>query len=127
MWKKIAGGFLLVIGLVTSGFVIEDRYNNQNHHDKDIVTERSLTNKDLEKLETAVVMNLKQMNTEQTAQRKQTDTRYYLDQLDYFNRQIRDTERRLRSNRNDQNAKDDFNYYTNEKNKVRQKLEALTR
>ena len=118
MWKKIAGGFLLVIGLVTSGFVIEDRYNNQNHHDKDIVTERSLTNKDLEKLETAVVMNLKQMNTEQTAQRKQTDTRYYLDQLDYFNRQIRDTERRLRSNRNDQNAKDDFNYYTNEKNKL---------
>jgi hypothetical protein len=127
MWKKIAGGFLLVIGLVTSGFVIEDRYNNQNHHDKDIKTERSLTNKDLEKLETAVVMNLKQMNTEQSAQRKQTDTRYYLDQLDYFNRQIRDAERRLRSNRNDQNARDDFNYYTNEKNKVRQKLEALTR
>jgi hypothetical protein len=116
-----------VLALVTSGFVIEDRYNNQKHHDKDLKTERSLTDKDLEGLENQVVMNLKQFGVEQKAQRKQNDTRYYLDQLDTFNRQIRDSERRLRANPNDQNAKDDLNYFTNERNKVRQKLDVLTR
>jgi hypothetical protein len=130
MWKKVSiigGAFLLVLALVTSGFVIEDRYNNQKHHDKDLKTERSLTDKDLEGLENQVVMNLKQFGVEQKAQRKQNDTRYYLDQLDTFNRQIRDSERRLRANPNDQNAKDDLNYFTNERNKVRQKLDVLTR
>ena len=38
----MAGAFLLVASLVVSGFVIEDRYNNQEHHDKDIKTERVL-------------------------------------------------------------------------------------
>jgi len=129
MWKKISvigGAFLLVIGLVTSGFVIEDRYNNQEHHDKDISSQRELTNKDLDNLENQIVMNLKQFSVEQSAQRKQNDTRYYLDQLDSLNRQIRDAELRLRLNPNDQRAKDDLIYFTNQRNKVRQKLDSLT-
>ena len=128
MWKKIsmmAGAFLLVASLVVSGFVIEDRYNNQEHHDKDIKTERVLTDKDLENLENQVVMNLKQFNVEQKAQAKQSKMERYLDLLDSFNRQIRDAERRIRVNPNDQGAKDDFNYFTNQRNKVRQKIDAL--
>jgi len=128
MWKKVSiigGAFLLVIGLVTSGFVIEDRYNNQEHHDKDIVTERKLTDKDLEGLEKQVVMNLKQFSVEQTSRNKQDRMDRYLDLLDSFNRQIRDAERRMRANPNDQNARDDFNYFTNQRNKVRQKIDAL--
>jgi len=128
MWKKIsmmAGAFLLVASLVVSGFVIEDRYNNQEHHDKDIKTERVLTDKDLENLENQVVMNLKQFNVEQKAQAKQSKMERYLDLLDSFNRQIRDAERRIRANPNDQGAKDDFNYFTNQRNKVRQKIDSL--
>ena len=128
MWKKISiigGAFLLVIGLVTSGFVIEDRYNNQEHHDKDVAHERQLTNKDLEGLENQIVMNLKQFSTEQTSRYKQDRMDRYLDLLDSFNRQIRDAERRMRANPNDQNARDDFNYFTNQRNKVRQKIDAL--
>jgi len=121
----MGGAFLLVIGLVTSGFVIEDRYNNQIHHDKDLVIQRELTDKDLEGLEKQIVMNLKQFGAEQAAQRKQNDTRYYLDQLDGFSRQIRDAERRLSANPNDQNARDDLSYFTNQRNKVRQKIDTL--
>lgn len=128
MWKKISvigGAFLLVIGLVTSGFVIEDRYNNQEHHDKDLATQRQLTNKDLEGLEKQVVMNLKQFSVEQTARNRQDRMDRYLDLLDSFNRQIRDAERRLRANPSDQSARDDLNYFTNQRNKVRQKIDAL--
>ena len=128
MWKKvsmIAGAFLLMASLVTSGFVIEDRYNNQKHHDKDIVTERALTNKDLYNLENQVVMNLKQFSTEQVARNKQDRMDRYLDLLDSFNRQIRDSERRIRENFNDQNAKDDLNYFTNQRNRIRQKIDVL--
>lgn len=129
MWKKISmlsGAFLLVIGLVTSGFVIEDRYNNQEHHDKDIVTQRQLTNKDLEGLENQIVMNLKQLSTEQTSLNKQNKIDRYLDLLDSFNRQIRTAERRLRANPNDQNARSDLNYFTNQRNRVRKKIDVLT-
>jgi len=128
MWKKISvigGAFLLVIGLVTSGFVIEDRYNNQEHHDKDLATQRQLTNKDLEGLEKQVVMNLKQFSVEQSARNRQDRMDRYLDLLDSFNRQIRDAERRLRANPSDQSARDDLNYFTNQRNKVRQKIDAL--
>ena len=70
-------------------------------------------------------MNLKQFNVEQKAQAKQSKMERYLDLLDSFNRQIRDAERRIRVNPNDQGAKDDFNYFTNQRNKVRQKIDSL--
>lgn len=125
MWKRIAGGFLLVIGLVTSGFVIEDRYNNQNHHDKDMSHERELNDSKNTGLETQIAMNLKEIQVQQQISNKQSDYRYYRGVMEDVERKITEIRRALNVNPNNQNARNDLQYYQQKKAKVRAKLDAL--
>lgn len=132
MWKKVSiigGAFLLVIGLVTSGFVIEDRYNNQEHHDKDLVHERELNSKELEGLEKQVVMNLKQLEVKQEASiksvKRESDYRYYSGVLEDLDLKIKELEWRRQNNPNDANVREALEYYTQKRVKVKQKLDSL--
>jgi len=128
MWKKlsvIGGAVLLVIGLVTSGFVIEDRYNNQLHHDKDIVHEREINESKNAKLESQIAMNLKEIQVQQQISNKQSDYRYYRGVMEDVERKIEEIQRKLNANLSDQNARADLQYYQRKKAKVRAKLDAL--
>lgn len=132
MWKKISvigGAFLLVISLVTSGFVIEDRYNNQNDHEKDLATERKVTELELQNLETELVMNLKQFQIEQKVsieqQRRENDYRYYSGVLEDLDRKLYEVGERLRQNPNDQNALEAKVYLKKKREQVQQKLNSL--
>ena len=134
MWKKlsvIGGAVLLVIGLVTSGFVIEDRYNNQKHHDKDIVHERQITSLGLDKVETQIVMNLKEFRKEQQvslkSQKRENDYRYYMGVLENIQAQTYKMRQWLRQHPNDQEAREDYNSLKQKEVKVKQKLEQLMR
>ena len=95
MWNKftvIGGAILIVASLVTSGFVLEDRFNNQDDHDKDISNERKFTKIELNKIEDHLVMNLKEFRTEQQAifksQKRESDYRYYTNLLENIQSQI---------------------------------------
>lgn len=124
-FASIAGGFLLVIALVTSGFVVEDRYNNQNDHDKDIIHEREMVESKADILETQIAMNLKEIQVQQQIANKQNDYRYYIGVLEDVDRKIEETQRKLNANPNDQNARNDLQYYKQKKAKIRAKLDAL--
>lgn len=128
MWKKISvigGAFLLVIGLVTSGFVIEDRYTNESHHETDLKHEREVTSEKMNNLENQIVMNLKEFSVEQKAQRKRDEYQYYSNELDKLDQRIRELERYERANPADQGIKNDLRYYRDRRNKIRQKLDML--
>jgi multidrug efflux pump subunit AcrB len=125
MFKKIAIGFLLVVSLVVSGFVFEDRYNNQDDHDKDKVNERELNDAKNYKMGMQVAMNLKEMQTQQQISNKQNDYRYYSGVLRDVERKIEEIQRKLNANPNNQNARNDLQYYKQRKVEVRAKLNAL--
>jgi multidrug efflux pump subunit AcrB len=124
-FASVAGGFLLVIALVTSGFVIEDRYNNQNDHDKDIIHERQITEDKTAILESQIAMNLKEIQVQQQIANKQNDYRYYIGVFEDVDRKIEETQRKLNANPNDQNVRNDLQYYQQKKAKIRVKLDAL--
>jgi multidrug efflux pump subunit AcrB len=124
-FASVAGGFLLVIALVTSGFVIEDRYNNQNDHDKDIIHERQITEDKTTILESEIAMNLKEIQVQQQIANKQNDYRYYIGVFEDVDRKIEETQRKLNANPNDQNVRNDLQYYQQKKAKIRVKLDAL--
>jgi multidrug efflux pump subunit AcrB len=124
-FASVAGGFLLVIALVTSGFVIEDRYNNQNDHDKDIIHERQITEDKTTILESQIAMNLKEIQVQQQIANKQNDYRYYIGVFEDVDRKIEETQRKLNANPNDQNVRNDLQYYQQKKAKIRVKLDAL--
>ena len=108
---SIAGGALLVLGLVTSGFVIEDRYNNQKHHDKDIVHEREINESKNVQLETQIASNLKEIQVQQQISNKQSDYRYYRGVMEDVERKLEEIQRKLNANPSDQNARNDLQYY----------------
>ena len=132
MWRKISvigGAFLLVVGLVTSGFVIEDRYNNQEHHDKDIGVERNITTLTFDNLENKIVMNLDQMRKEQKvslkAQKRESDYRYYYGLLESINAQLYKIKQWIRQNPGDQDARNDYAQLQKKRDQVKQKLDSL--
>lgn len=132
MWKKISvfgGAALLVLGLITSGFVVEDRYNNQDHHDKDITVERSITEMKLDKVETELVMNLKQFQKEQQvslkSQKRENDYRYYMGVLENIQAQIYKLRQWLRQHPGDQEAREDYNSLRQKETNVKQRLTEL--
>jgi len=129
MWKKIAGGFLLVFALVTSGFVIEDRYNNQKHHDKDINNERNITSLKLDGAEIKLVMNLEQFRQEQQVSikdiKKENDYRYYSRLLENINSQIYKLRQWLRQHPSDADAREDYQDLKKKRGLVKMKLDSL--
>jgi len=132
MWKKITvigGAILLVASLVTTGFVLEDRYNNQDHHDKDIVSERNITNLKFENVEKQLVMNLEQFRKDQQIslkdQRRENDYRYYSSLLENIQSQIYKLRQWLRQHPNDSEAKEDYNSLKQKRDLVKNKLDEL--
>jgi len=119
--KKVASfgaSVILVIGLITSGFVIEDRYNNQDDHDKDIIHEREIVDMKLEKVEQEVVMNLKQFQ-------KSSDYKYYSQILETIDSQLYQIRQWMRQHPDDQEAKVDYNNLLEKRKKVKEKLDSL--
>ena len=129
MWKKITGILVICAALVTSGFVLEDRYNNQNHHDKDLVNERSITTLQIDKVEYQLVMNLKQFQKEQQvsikSQKREADYRYYTGLLENIRSQIYKIRQWLRQNPADREAIDDYNHLRQKEKQVVTKLNQL--
>ncbi len=121
MWKKISiigSGFLLAIALVTSGFVIEDRYNNQTHHDKDIQHEREVTKLELAGFEKQIVTTLQQFQ-------KSSDYKYYSQILENLNEQMYKLRQWLREHPNDQDAREDYENIKTKIDMIKQKLNSL--
>jgi len=119
--KKVASfgaSVILVIGLITSGFVIEDRYNNQDDHNKDIIHEREIVDMKLEKVEQEVVMNLKQFQ-------KSSDYKYYSQILETIDSQLYQIRQWMRQHPDDQEAKVDYNNLLEKRKKVKEKLDSL--
>ena len=132
MWNKftvIGGVILIVASLVTSGFVLEDRFNNQDDHDKDISTERKFTKMELNKIEDHLVMNLKEFRTEQQAifksQKRESDYRYYTNLLENIQSQIYSLRQWLREHPNDSEAKEDYKNLKKKRDVVKSKLDNL--
>ena len=132
MWNKftvIGGVILIVASLVTSGFVLEDRFNNQDDHDRDISTERKFTKMELNKIEDHLVMNLKEFRTEQQAifksQKRESDYRYYTNLLENIQSQIYSLRQWLREHPNDSEAKEDYKNLKKKRDVVKSKLDNL--
>ena len=132
MWNKftvIGGAILIVASLVTSGFVLEDRFNNQDDHDKDISNERKFTKMELNKIEDHLVMNLKEFRTEQQAifksQKRESDYRYYTNLLENIQSQIYSLRQWLREHPNDSEAKEDYKNLKKKRDVVKSKLDNL--
>ena len=132
MWNKftvIGGVILIVASLVTSGFVLEDRFNNQDDHDKDISTERKFTKMELNKIEDHLVMNLKEFRTEQQAifksQKRESYYRYYTNLLENIQSQIYSLRQWLREHPNDSEAKEDYKNLKKKRDVVKSKLDNL--
>ena len=132
MWNKftvIGGAILIVASLVTSGFVLEDRFNNQDDHDRDISTERKFTKMELNKIEDHLVMNLKEFRTEQQAifksQKRESDYRYYTNLLENIQSQIYSLRQWLREHPNDSEAKEDYKNLKKKRDVVKSKLDNL--
>lgn len=132
MWNKftvIGGVILIVASLVTSGFVLEDRFNNQDDHDKDISNERKFTKMELNKIEDHLVMNLKEFRTEQQAifksQKRESDYRYYTNLLENIQSQIYSLRQWLREHPNDSEAKEDYKNLKKKRDVVKSKLDNL--
>jgi GrpB-like predicted nucleotidyltransferase (UPF0157 family) len=132
MWNKftvVGGAILLVASLVTSGFVLEDRFNNQDDHDKDILNERKFTEMQLDKVEEHLVMNLKEFRMEQQAifksQKRESDYRYYTNLLENIQSQIYSLRQWLREHPNDSEAKEDYKNLKEKRDIVKGKLNNL--
>jgi hypothetical protein len=132
MWKKvvtIGGSLLFVSSLVFAGFVFEDRYNNQIDHNKDLVSERSITDLQFENIEKQVVMNLKQFQKEQQlsseSQRRENDYRYYSNLIENINNQIYKLRQWIRQHPDDLEAKEDYSNLQKKRDLVKQKLDEL--
>ena len=132
MWNKftvIGGAILIVASLVTSGFVLEDRFNNQDDHDRDISTERKFTKMELNKIEDHLVMNLKEFRTEQQAifksQKRESDYRYYTNLLENIQSQIYSLRQWLREHPSDSEAKEDYKNLKKKRDVVKNKLDNL--
>ena len=132
MWNKftvIGGVILIVASLVTSGFVLEDRFNNQDDHDRDISTERKFTKMELNKIEDHLVMNLKEFRTEQQtifkSQKRESDYRYYTNLLENIQSQIYSLRQWLREHPNDSEAKEDYKNLKKKRDVVKSKLDNL--
>ena len=128
-FASIAGAFLLVVSLVVSGFVIEDRYNNQEHHDKDLANQSKMIDTKFDGFEKQLVMNLKQFQMEQKvsleAQKKENDYRYYMGMLENIRAQLYKLRQWMRQHPNDQDAKQDYNNLIQKEQAVQQKLNEL--
>ena len=128
-FASIGGAVLLVIGLVTTGFVLEDRYNNQNDHDKDIVHERSITALVVNNVEDKLVMNLEQFRKEQQvslkSQKRENDYRYYTGLLENINSQIYKIKQWLREHPTDNEAREDYQHLQKKRDDVQSKLNTL--
>jgi hypothetical protein len=121
--KKVAsvgGAVLLVIGLVSSGFVIEDRYANEKDVEVGLTHEREVTDLHFKNFEEQVVMNLKQLQVQQ-------DYRYYMSMLENVDTQIYKIKQWLREHPNDQEAKEDYQNLKNKRNEIKQRLDELMR
>ena len=121
--KKVAsvgGAVLLVIGLVSSGFVIEDRYANEKDVEVGLTHEREVTDLHFKNFEEQVVMNLKQLQVQQ-------DYRYYMSMLENVDTQIYKIKQWLREHPNDQEAKEDYQNLKNKRNEIRKRLDELMR
>lgn len=132
MWKKvvtIGGALLFVSSLVFAGFVLEDRYNNQIHHDKDLTAQREITDIQFEIIEKQVVMNLKQFQKEQQlslkSQQRENDYRYYSNLLENINNQIYKLRQWIRQHPDDLEAKEDYSNLQKKRDLVKQKLNNL--
>jgi len=132
MWKKvmvIGGALLLVSSLVFAGFVLEDRYNNQIHHDKDLTTEREITDLHFDNMEKQLVTNLKQFQQEQQlslkSQQRENDYRYYSNLLENINNQIYKLRQWIRQHPDDLEAKEDYSNLQKKRDLVKQKLNEL--
>jgi hypothetical protein len=129
MWKKVTGILVICAALITSGFVLEDRYNNQKHHDKDLVNERSITTLQLDKVEYQLVMNLKQFQKEQQvslkAQKRENDYRYYTGVLNNIKRQMSQLRQDIRQQPNNTQLRDDYKYLQQQETQVHNKLNQL--
>jgi GrpB-like predicted nucleotidyltransferase (UPF0157 family) len=132
MWNKftvIGGAILIVASLVTSGFVLEDRFNNQEDHDKDILNERKFTEMQLNKVEDHLVMNLKEFRIEQQtifkSQKRESDYRYYTNLLENIQSQIYSLRQWLREHPNDSEAKEDYQNLKKKRDVVKIKLDNL--
>ena len=128
-FASIGAAVLLVVGLVTTGFVLEDRYNNQNDHDKDIVHERSITALVVNNVEDKLVMNLEQFRKEQQvslkSQKRENDYRYYTGLLENINSQIYKIKQWLRENPTDGEAREDYEHLKKKRDYVQSKLNTL--
>jgi molecular chaperone DnaK (HSP70) len=117
-FASIAGGFLLVLSLVASGFVIEDRYNNQTDHEKDIKYQEQLTELKFEKFEEQIVMNLEQFQ-------KSSDYKYYSQILEDIDAQLYKIRQWLRQHPDDLEAREDYQNLLEKRKKVKEKLDSL--
>lgn len=120
MWKKITGIAIVVIALITSGFVLEDRYNNQKDHDKDLVHASEIVDNKIEKLDTKVAVTLQQMQ-------KSNDYNHYSRVLEDLNAQIYKLRQWLRQNPNDMEAREDYENLKKNRDKVKERLDSLMR
>jgi len=132
MWKRITvmgGSLLFVSSLVFAGFVIEDRYNNQTHHNKDLISERKITDLHFDNIEKQLVMNLKQFQQEQQlslkSQQRENDYRYYSNLLENINNQIYKLRQWIRQHPDDLEAKEDYSNLQKKRDLVKQKLNEL--
>ena len=123
MWKKVSiigSAFLLVIGLVTSGFVIEDRFNNQEHHDKDLMHEREVVEMKMTNFEEQVAANLQQLQ-------RSNDYKYYSQMLENINAQIYKIRQWLRQHPQDMEAREDYENLKKKRDIIQNKLNELMR
>lgn len=123
MWKKVSiigSAFLLVIGLVTSGFVIEDRFNNQEHHDKDLMHEREVVEMKMTNFEEQVAANLQQLQ-------RSNDYKYYSQMLENINTQIYKIRQWLRQHPQDMEAREDYENLKKKRDTIQNKLNELMR
>jgi hypothetical protein len=117
---SLGGAVLLVIGLITSGFVVEDRFNNQEHHDKDMVHAREVVEMKMTQFEEQVASNLQQMQ-------RSNDYNYYSRILEDLNLEIYKMRQWIRQHPNDMEAKDDYENLKKKRDKVKEKLDSLMR
>lgn len=131
-WKiltAIIGGISMLMVITGAVFLAEDRYTNQVHHEKDIKTVNETTDLKLEHIEYEIVMTLKQFREEQNAinekQQKQMDYKYYMRVLDDLDIRISKIKGYLRTNPDNEEAKEELRYLQEKRDKVKKQLEEL--
>ena len=121
MWKKfgkIAGAVLLVIGLVTSGYVIEDRYENEDHHQSDMKHEEEVRDLKMKNLEDNVVASLEKFQ-------RSSDYKYYSQMLEGIDDQLYKLRQWIRQHPEDQEAREDYQDLKEKRKKIKEKLDSL--